>query len=95
MNWPPSTPAGRLAYRIKVDGEDIIPIPPPEIVILEPPSRCLGPYQSRLLRLKARVTSEIPLTEVLVHHSDASEKLQKMGTPDTYIGTITGERQPG
>ena len=87
VNWPPSTPAGRLAYRIKVDGEDIIPIPPPEIVILEPPADAWV-HINQDIRLKARVTSEIPLTEVLVHHSDASEKLQKMGTPDTYIGTI-------
>ncbi len=88
VNWPPSTPAGRLAYRIKVDGEDIIPIPPPEIVILEPPTDAWV-YINQAFDLKARVTSDIQLTEVLVHYSDASKKLRKMDTPDTYIGTVT------
>ena len=88
VKWPPSTPAGRLVYRIKVDGKDILPIPPPEIVILEPPSDTWV-YINQAIDLKARVTSDIQLTEVLVHYSDASKKLRKMDTPDTYIGTIT------
>ncbi len=86
--WPPSTPAGRLVYRIKVDGKDILPIPPPEIVILEPPTDAWV-YINQAFDLKAMVTSDIQLTEVLVHYSDASKKLRKMDTPDTYIGTVT------
>ena len=88
VKWPPSTPAGRLVYRIKVDGKDILPIPPPEIVILEPPTDAWV-YINQAFDLKARVTSDIQLTEVLVHYSDASKKLRKMDTPDTYIGTVT------
>lgn len=89
VKWPPSTPAGKLAYRIKVDGEDIHPIPPPEIVILEPPTNAWV-YINQAIDLKARVTSDIQLTEVLVHYSEASKKLRKMDTPDTYIGTVPG-----
>ena len=89
VNWPPSTPAGRLTYRIKVDGEDILPIPSPEIVILEPPSDTWV-YINQAIDLKARVTSDIQLMEVLVHYGNASKKLQKIGIPDTYTGTIPG-----
>ena len=87
--WPPSTPAGKLTYRIKVDGEDILPIPPPEIVILEPPTDA-SVYINQAIDLKARVTSDIQLTEVLVHYGAASKKLRKMNTPDTYVGTVPG-----
>ena len=89
VNWPPSTPAGRLAYRIKVDGEDILPIPPPEIVILEP-STDAWVYINRGIALKALVTSNIQLREVQVHYNEASKELQKAGAPDTYAGTIPG-----
>ena len=47
----------------------------------------LGSISIKTFDLKARVTSDIQLTEVLVHYSDASKKLRKMDTPDTYIGT--------
>ena len=89
VKWPPSTPAGRLEHRIKVDGKDILPNPPPEIVILEP-SDDAWVFTNHSVTLKAMVTSDVPLKEVYVHYNEASKELQKTGTPDTYAGTIPG-----
>ena len=89
VKWPPSTPAGRLEHRIKVDGKDILPNPPPEIVILEP-SEDAWVYTNHSIALRAMVTSNTPLEEVYVHYNEASKELQKTGAPGTYAGKIPG-----
>ena len=89
VKWPRSTPAGRLEHRIKVDGKDILPNPPPGIVILEP-SDDAWVFTNHSITLKAAITSDIPLKEVFVHYNEASMELKKTGTPDTYAGTIPG-----
>ena len=89
VKWPPTTPSGRLEHRIKVDGKDILPNSPPEIVILEPTDDAWV-FTNHSIALKAVVTSDIPLKEVFVHYNESSMELKKTGTPDTYAGTIPG-----
>ncbi len=89
VKWPPSTPAGRLEHRIKVDGEDILPNPPPRIVILEP-SEDAWFFTNHHITLKVVVTSDLPLKDVYVHYNEASIELKKTGAPDTYAGSIPG-----
>ena len=87
VKWPPSTPAGELEYRIKVDGEDILSNPPPGIVILEP-SDDAWVYTNHSIKLKAVVNSDISIDTVFVHYGDGWMELETTGTPDTYAGTI-------
>ena len=89
VTWPPSTLEGRLEYRIKVDGKDILPNAPPEFVILEP-SDDAWVYINNGITIKVLITGEIPLKKVFVHYDEASKELQKTSTPDTYAGTIPG-----
>ena len=88
VKWPPSTPAGELEYRIKVDGEDILSNPPPGIVILEP-SDDAWVYTNHSINLKAVVNSDISIDTVFVHYDDDGwMELETTGTPEIYAGTI-------
>ncbi len=87
VKWPPSTPAGELEYRIKVDGEDMLSNPPPGIVILEP-SDDAWVYTNHSIKLKAVVNSDISIDTVFVHYDDGWMELETTGTPEIYAGTI-------
>ena len=87
VKWPPSTPAGELEYRIKVDGEDMLSNPPPGIVILEP-SDDAWVYTNHSIKLKAVVNSDISIDTVFVHYDDGWMELETTNTPEIYAGTI-------
>ncbi len=99
VKLPVGTQGGKIVYRIEADGK-IIPSPPPQVEILEPPEIAFFDTKQPI-SIKARVISNVAVREVRVYYdlpgalteSSPSQALASQDSSNMYIGEIPVERK--